>query len=603
MNFQKDYFVPMKVKSALFLNLLLFLIFNDSLYSATYLVTNTNDTGLGSLRTAITTANNNINSADTINFNIPGTGPFIIRPLSQLPQLCDPAGLFINGLTQPNTSSGNNAPFTANLLIELRGSLAGAAHGLWIISSNNKIQGLVIDSFEQDGIRIQGVPTNTSNNTIFCNFIGIDQLGATALGNGWNMATFWAGVNIVVVPGLVGFAFSNRVHRNLISGNYAEGVGISSCPPGDVYFNIVDSNFIGTDITGLQDRGNLHDGVYIGEGARYNTVADNLISGNDFEGVCIVGYAEANPPVNTHHNMVVSNLIGLNRNLAILPNSRDGVSVGIYGNIYQGGYANDNIISHNQIAHNGRNGIMVWEHFSSNNNADQNRFSQNIIYSNNNLGIDLANNNVTLNDPGDLDNGANQELNFPLITSAQYSAGLTTIQGTVDIGMNPTSAIIELYKANPDPAGYGEGTFFLTAVSPSSNNTWSVTLSGLFINDTITALIIDSFGNTSEFAQNIRVSTGIEESQLANLTDQSFEIYPNPTNVLTTIRYTLTAPSQINLQLFDITGRSLKTFIDEYKVPGNYSSNLDLRTIQNGVYFFCMQVENNKTIKRFVIIK
>ena len=67
---------------------------------ATYSVTNTNDSGAGSLRQAILDANTNA-GADTITFAI-GTGPQTISPLSPLPTITDP--VTIDGTTQPGFS-------------------------------------------------------------------------------------------------------------------------------------------------------------------------------------------------------------------------------------------------------------------------------------------------------------------------------------------------------------------------------------------------------------------------------------------------------------------------------------------------------------------
>src|SRR5882724_1124641 len=63
-----------------------------------YTVTNTNDTGAGSLRQAIV----NANSADSIVFNIPGPGPYSINPVSPLQPLKHP--VTIDGTTQPGYS-------------------------------------------------------------------------------------------------------------------------------------------------------------------------------------------------------------------------------------------------------------------------------------------------------------------------------------------------------------------------------------------------------------------------------------------------------------------------------------------------------------------
>ena len=76
--------------------------------AATFTVTNTNDSGAGSLRQAIldavaapTAAHDNV-----VAFNIPGTGVHTIRPTSQLPPIRD---LTIDGYTQPGSQENTLA--------------------------------------------------------------------------------------------------------------------------------------------------------------------------------------------------------------------------------------------------------------------------------------------------------------------------------------------------------------------------------------------------------------------------------------------------------------------------------------------------------------
>ena len=57
----------------------------------TFVVSNTNDSGPGSLRQAILNANDR-GGADVITFNIPGPGPFVITVSSPLPVFDDGAG-------------------------------------------------------------------------------------------------------------------------------------------------------------------------------------------------------------------------------------------------------------------------------------------------------------------------------------------------------------------------------------------------------------------------------------------------------------------------------------------------------------------------------
>src|SRR5206468_8972239 len=85
-----------------------------------FMVTNTNDTGTGSLRQAILDANSM--GGGTIAFNIPGTGVHTISPLSVLPNIAQP--VTIDGYTQPGSSPNTNPPtmgINAIIQIELHG--------------------------------------------------------------------------------------------------------------------------------------------------------------------------------------------------------------------------------------------------------------------------------------------------------------------------------------------------------------------------------------------------------------------------------------------------------------------------------------------------
>src|SRR5262249_34038399 len=124
--------------------LLIALVFVASLRIAlanTFTVTNTNDTGAGSLRQAITDANNHV-GLDTIEFNIPGGGVHTITLANALPTVTDP--VIIDGYTQtgatPNTlATADNA----NLRIEI--TSANNKPGLLITGGNSTVRGLVIN--------------------------------------------------------------------------------------------------------------------------------------------------------------------------------------------------------------------------------------------------------------------------------------------------------------------------------------------------------------------------------------------------------------------------------------------------------------------------
>ena len=153
-----------------------------ALSATTYTVTSTADSGAGSLRKAIDDANTNP-GADTIAFNIVGSGVHTIAPASALPPITGP--VVIDGYTQSGALANTNPTsqgLNTVLKIELDGTNAGTNNGLFITGSGSTITGLAINRFQNHGIRIDG--SGATGNIIIGNFIGTNAAGTADLGNG-----------------------------------------------------------------------------------------------------------------------------------------------------------------------------------------------------------------------------------------------------------------------------------------------------------------------------------------------------------------------------------------------------------------------------------
>jgi hypothetical protein len=133
--------------------------------SGLFVVTNTNDSGPGSLRQAILDANNQTNPPGAlITFNIPKTDPgyglntagvWTIRPLNLLPDLKGGATT-IDGLTQ-KINQGDTNPLGPS--VEIDGvNLGGTAAVFYIESGYNTIRELAINDAGW-GLMILGTPT------------------------------------------------------------------------------------------------------------------------------------------------------------------------------------------------------------------------------------------------------------------------------------------------------------------------------------------------------------------------------------------------------------------------------------------------------------
>jgi CSLREA domain-containing protein len=251
------------------------------------------------LREAINAANQHANGSapDTIQFNIPGTGPFTISPASSLPTLSDPVN--IDGYTQPGATP-NTLPAGDNAILQIEINLSNSGgSGLTLNANNNTVRGLVINRSSQNQ---PGIMLNGNNNVITGDFIGVDTTGRTALGNsGPGITINNSGKNVI--------GGTQPAFRNVISGNGTDGILIQGA---GATGNQVLGNIIGLAVDGQTSLGNTDDGVEIQ--ANNNQIggqasgAGNFISANGSHGVNIVS---------GNGNAVLSNSIFSNNGLGI----------------------------------------------------------------------------------------------------------------------------------------------------------------------------------------------------------------------------------------------------------------------------------------------
>jgi hypothetical protein len=278
---------------------------------ATLTVTNTDDTGAGSLRQAIEDSNSTAGVLDTIEFAIGGGGFQSIALLSALPTITD--AVIIDGTTQTG--------FAGIPLIELDGTSAGAAaNGLSITAGNSTVRGLIINRFDGSGIEI----SIGGQNQVEGNYIGIDKTGAVDLGNGRaGVAILNSGANTI--------GGSTALAGNVISGNgkaqvgfEAAGISISGAAASG---NVVLGNYVGLNAAGDAIIANTRSGIEI-VGAPNNTIGGttgderNVVSGNDNVGVAIYGSGAT-------HNLVRGNFIGTDATGDVdLGNAFQGIYIG-----------------------------------------------------------------------------------------------------------------------------------------------------------------------------------------------------------------------------------------------------------------------------------
>jgi parallel beta-helix repeat protein len=487
-------------------------------------VTNTNNSGVGSLRQAILDANT-APGIDTITFAIPGAGPYTIPVMTPpLPGITDP--VIIDGTSQ----SG----YAGSPLIVLDGTGAGSAVGLLIEGGFSRIAGLSIVRFEGSAIVLK-----SNGNLVHGNYLGVLPDGVSAAPN--HVGIFIDGGDNNLIGGTSG------EERNVVSGNISNAIhlvfGASN--------NVITGNYIGTTADGNAALGNVGTGVYIS--GQHNRVGGqssgegNVISGNssgvsvengedtsivgnligvDAAGINAVGNAAA---VNitagsvgtlvranvmsgnfgnglslsglSNNSIVQGNFIGTRADGAtILPNQVNGISISDSFSNLIGGKVPTGTGGQNVIAGNAFTGVDITSFGGTGNYI---RF--NSIFANGILGIDINSDGVTPNDAGDTDSGSNDGQNFPVLDSVTSAAGVTTVTGSLN-STPATTFSFDLYSNDLcDSSGHGEGETwfgFLTGTTDASGNlTFTRNLAATLAPGlAVTATATSPSSNTSEFS-------------------------------------------------------------------------------------------------------
>ena len=304
--------------------------------------------------------------------------------------------------------------------------IGGTTAGEHNIISGNNDAGIVID--------------DSYNNTVIGNYIGTDISGSFLLGNGVSGVSILSSAFGNIIGGTFGTTPGGPCTGacNVISGNGGDGVHMQF----DVSDNIVQGNYIGTDVTGINVLGNDLHGITLFSNAFNNVIGGtgpgegNIISGSGMVGINLGGPDATGNLVqgnfigtdvtgtldlgNEDHGMFVyssGNRIGGTKAGAgnlISGNGSAGINIGgieAAGNLVQGNFigtditgtiavpndesgivlaeCSDNTIggsasAQNHIFHNGSSGINLYS-------ADDNTISYNRIQHNTQNGLSLLN--------------------------------------------------------------------------------------------------------------------------------------------------------------------------------------------------------------------
>ena len=103
----------------------------------------------------------------------------------------------------------------------------------------------------------------------------------------------------------------------------------------------------------------------------------------------------------------------------------------------------------------------------------------------------------------------------------------------------------------------------------------------------------------------VKYGTVVSVKETSNIAE-SFEVltnYPNPFNNATIISYTVSKNSKVNIVVYDVLGREVKTLVDERMEKGSYEISFDGNGLTSGMYFAVLKTASQTLIDKLLLIK
>ena len=520
-----------------------------STYAAEFFVTNTADTGEGSLREVLQISASN-GEFDVISFQIPksdpgynaDTGVWTFIPHSRYTILTDP-GLMIEGLSQRDFIGEDTNPYGPE--IEIVGSFdSSVLNGLDVRTSEVQIRHLTLNQFSNTGIHLE----NADHCTIAGCYIGTNHSGEEPLGNTYGIILKHSSHNQIVALDTV---------PNIISGNPWVGIYLMDSSQ----FNIVADNIIGMNRTRDDTLGNglkgNYGGIVINNSSNNNEIVNNDITGNAF-GIYLWDASS---------NVLASNRIGTDQEWKTGFGSRDtGILILSYSV-----ESRNNTIMENTIGYSGWYGIYI-----DGTMCKYNTIIRNSVAENNSGAIVIT-------------GGANEDMNQPVIQTVTPEM----VTGTAD-----PDAVIEIFRDDDNECRDYLGS---TASSAAGNFTFS--LEGLSLSGYITATATDGPGNTSGLSNAVAIPASFVGNTRLAFHFQLKQNYPNPFNPKTVIPFYLSEGDQTILTVFNLLGEKIEIILDKWLPAGEHRAVWQPENLPAGIYLYRLTSGRFEAVKKFIYEK
>lgn len=171
-------------------------------------------------------------------------------------------------------------------------------------------------------------------------------------------------------------------------------------------------------------------------------------------------------------------------------------------------------------------------------------------------------------------------LNGIIVDLTEYHDILKSYSGNIHVGLTLKSTDVVFLSGRNSPVEslYGKTQVF-------DGQQWINPVRDYFVNLVTSKVIIDNI---------------VDEKPRAFQLGQN---YPNPFNPSTIIEYELPKNSQVQIKIFDLLGREVKSLVNEEKPAGKYKIEFNSVNLSSGIYLYQLQTKDFKQTRKFTLVR
>ena len=143
------------------------------------------------------------------------------------------------------------------------------------------------------------------------------------------------------------------------------------------------------------------------------------------------------------------------------------------------------------------------------------------------------------------------------------------------------------------------GSTWTTLTTPFGNPQGSNAIFSIYFINPQNGWITADYGRIAKYT----APTSVDDDVNGLLEYSLAQNYPNPFNPNTTIKYNISESGFTTIKVYNLLGSEVATLVNEVKNQGAYEVNFSSSVLPSGVYFYSMEVNSFREIKKMILLQ